>query len=147
LVQDVRDRGLSARVRFLGERWDVPALLAESDLFVLPSRSEASPNAVLEAMASGLPIVATRVGGIPDLIHAGVTGALVAPDDPSSLAESVIDLINRPAVAFAFGAAARREAERRFSFDRMVAAFEQLYLSQLDRRAVRAEAGPELAAS
>ena len=64
-------------MQFLGERSDVPALLAASDLFVLPSRSEACPNGVLEAMAAGLPIVASRVGGIPELVESDATGMLV----------------------------------------------------------------------
>jgi glycosyltransferase involved in cell wall biosynthesis len=147
LRREVERRGLGSRVQFLGERSDVPALLASSDLFVLPSRSEASPNGVLEAMAAGLPVVASRVGGVPELIESGVNGLLVAPDRPAELAAAVLDLIARPQVAGALGVAAREKAERQFSFDRMVSGFEHLYLSELGRRAVGSEPDHELAAS
>jgi L-malate glycosyltransferase len=147
LVARVEAAGLSGRVRFLGERRDVPSVLAASDLFVLASRSEACPNAVLEAMAAGMPIVATGVGGVPELIASGRTGVLVEPDAPRALADAVTDLIARPQAAFALGAAARQAAVQRFSFERMVARFERLYLSTLQRRAVGREHGTELAAS
>jgi glycosyltransferase involved in cell wall biosynthesis len=147
LVHQVDLRGLRSRVRFLGERDDVPAILASSDMFVLPSRSEACPNSVLEAMAAGLPTIACRVGGLPELIEHGETGILVDPDAPEALAAAILGLIDRPALAARLGQAARKTTERRFSFDRMVASFEQLYLSELHGRAVGAEAGAELAAS
>ncbi len=147
LQRQVDARGLGARVRFLGERSDVPALLASSDVFALPSRTEACPNGVLEAMAAGLPIVASRVGGVPELVESGVHGLLVEPDRPEQLAASLLDLMNRPQFAFAAGRAARERAVGRFSFDRMVSGFEHLYLSELGRRAVRPEPGHELAAS
>ncbi len=147
LKRDVERRGLGAQVQFLGERSDVPALLASGDLFVLPSRSEASPNGVLEAMAAGLPVVASRVGGLPELIESGVNGLLVEPDRPAELAAAVLDLIGRPQVAAALGVAAREKAERQYSLDRMVSGFEHLYLSELGRRAVGSEPDHELAAS
>jgi len=147
LEREVTVRGLGARVRFLGERDDVPALLASSDLFVLPSRSEACPNGVLEAMAVGLPIVASRVGGIPELIDSGVTGVLIEPDTPELLVEAVLDLVNRPKHAWELGRAAREKAESRFSLERMVSSFERLYRAELQQRAVSSEPGPELAAS
>jgi len=147
LKREVELRGLGAQVQFLGERSDVPALLASSDLFVLPSRSEASPNGVLEAMATGLPVVASRVGGLPELIESGVNGLLVEPDRPAELAAAMLDLIGRPHVAAALGVAAREKAERQYSFDRMVSGFEHLYLSELGGRAVATEQDHELAAS
>jgi L-malate glycosyltransferase len=147
LERQVTARGLGSRVLFLGERSDVPALLESSDLFVLPSRSEACPNSVLEAMAAGLPIVACRVGGVPELVESGAHGLLVEPDRPDALAASILDLMNRPQFAFGLGHAARERVEHRFSFDRMVSGFEHLYLSELGRRAVRPQPGHELAAS
>jgi len=126
--------GVRDRFHFLGHRNDVPALLAASDLFVLPSRSEASPNAVIEAMAAGLPVVASRMGGIPELITPGVTGELVPPGDATGLAECLMSLIERPAHRHALGSAARAHVARRYSFDRMVASFEELYLSLLESR-------------
>jgi glycosyltransferase involved in cell wall biosynthesis len=147
LIDEVAARGLSSHFRFLGQRNDVPALLATSDVFVLASRSEACPNGVLEAMAAGLPIVATRVGGIPELIDAGRTGMLVDADDAGALATSVIDLMDRPDFAHHLGRAARERAERRFSLDQMIGSFERLYLSELEKRAPSPKAGCELAAS
>jgi len=146
LVRQVNLRGLRSKVHLVGERPDVPAQLAASDLFVLPSRSEACPNSVLEAMASGLPIVASRVGGIPELIDSGVHGLLVEPDAPDSLAAAALDLIDHPARARALGRAAREAAVQRFGFDRMIAGFEQLYRSELERSVLSAEPGHELAA-
>ena len=119
------------RVTFLGHREDVPALLAGADAFVLPSRSEAFPNGAIEAMAAGLPVIASATGGLLDLIDSGRTGVLVPPDDPAALAHAIEDLILSPARAFGLGSAAREEIMRRYSFDRMVRAFEDLYLSQL----------------
>jgi glycosyltransferase involved in cell wall biosynthesis len=131
LERQAADRGLSRAVQFLGERGDVADLLSSSDLFVLPSRSEACPNSVLEAMAAGLPIIATRVGGIPELISHGTDGVLVDADRPDVLAEAILDVARRPDAARTMGCAARSRAVRDFSFERMVANFEDLYLSQL----------------
>jgi glycosyltransferase involved in cell wall biosynthesis len=132
---------------FLGHRDDVPARMADGDIFVLPSRSEAFPNAVLEAMAAGLPIVASGVGGIVELIDEGVTGLLAAPGDTRALADRLCRLMNDPALASRLGDAARAKAHARYSFDRMVAAFESLYLTELARRGVLEAGQPQLAAS
>ncbi len=110
-------------------------MLAEADIFVLPSRSEAFPNAVMEAMASGLPIVATAVGGVPELIADGETGRLVPAGSTTALAQALIDMLDQPAQAAELGRAARRRIEQKFSFDRMVDQFARLYLSQLEARA------------
>ena len=123
--------GVADRVRFLGHREDVTELLAAADVFVLPSRSEAFPNGALEAMAAGLPVVACRVGGLIDLVEHGRTGLLVPPDDPAALAAALASLVQSPATARAFGAAARAEVAARYSYDRMVAGFEQLYVTEL----------------
>jgi glycosyltransferase involved in cell wall biosynthesis len=134
LAARARSRGVAHRVSFLGRSDDVSALLAASDIFVLPSRSEALPNAVIEAMAAGLPIVASRVGGIPELITPGVNGHLVPPGDPPALAEAIVELMDRPSFAHALGWAARARAEREFSFDRMVNRVSSLYLSLIEPR-------------
>ena len=123
--------GVGTQVSFLGHREDIPALLAQADAYVLPSRSEAFPNGAIEAMAAGLPVVASRVGGLLDLIDDGRTGLLVKPDDPSALADALESLLLSPAHAAKLGASAREEVTRRYSFDRMVRTFEDLYLSQL----------------
>ena len=120
--------GLSDRVRLVGHREDVPAALAGLDLFVLPSRSEAFPNALMEAMASALPVVATEVGGVPEIVDHGYTGLLVPPGQPDRLADAIRELAAQPERARTFGRRARAEVIRRYSFDRMVARFEALYL-------------------
>ena len=123
--------GVAGRVQFFGHRDDVPALLAQGDAFVLTSRSEALPNGVMEAMAASLPVVATLVGSIPDLIDSGRTGVLVEPDDVEALHGAIDSLVRDPERARAMGRAARQEVESRFSFDRMVDSFESLYLEVL----------------
>jgi len=120
------------QVRFLGHTEDVPSLLAQADLFVLPSRSEAFPNGAIEAMAAGLPVIASRVGGLVDLIEDGRTGVLVPPDDPSALAAAIESMVVAPAGAAAIGSAARDEVVQRYSFERMVRAFEDLFLTSLE---------------
>jgi len=130
LEAQARALGVANRVEFLGHREDVPELLARADAFVLPSRSEAFPNGAIEAMAAGLPVVASAVGGLLDLIDDGRTGVLVPPDDVTALAAALGDLIEDPARAAALGRAARDDA-RRYSFDRMVQSFEDLYFSEL----------------
>jgi glycosyltransferase involved in cell wall biosynthesis/peptidoglycan/xylan/chitin deacetylase (PgdA/CDA1 family) len=134
LIEQARATGIFERFRFLGHREDVPALLSQSDLFVLPSRSEAFPNSIIEAMAAGLPVVATSVGGIPELVQDGQTGRLVPAGNPDALASALIDIIANPERAAALGHAGRQVIETRYSFDRMVKQFELLYLTELDTR-------------
>jgi L-malate glycosyltransferase len=140
-------RRMTHAFTFLGHRDDVPARLADADIFVLPSRSEAFPNAVLEAMAAGLPIVASAVGGILELIDDNRTGLLVPAGDSAALADRLCRLMERRTLATRLGDAARDEVHARYSFDRMVAAFEFVYLTELTRRHVVEAAAPQLAAS
>jgi L-malate glycosyltransferase len=127
-----RALGITERVRFVGESRDVAPILAGHDLFVLPSRSEAFPNALIEAMATGLPVVATDVGGIPEVVRPGVNGQLVSPDDDQGLADAVLALMDDPAAAAALGRAARADVERHYTIDRMVERFEELYLAEIE---------------
>ena len=147
LVARAKARGVLDAFSFIGHTDDVKGRLAEADIFVLPSRSEAFPNAVLEAMAAGLPIVASGVGGILELIDDGRSGLLTPPDDPRSLADRITTLMADPALAASLGAAARAEAASRYSFERMVASFDGLYSSELRRRGIVRVPSPQLAAS
>lgn len=103
-----------------GSRDDVPALLRGLDLFVLPSLNEGVSNTILEAMATGLPVVATRVGGNPELVADGATGRLVPAADPQALVMALRGYVEDPASRRAHGAAGRRRAERQFSLEAMV---------------------------
>jgi glycosyltransferase involved in cell wall biosynthesis len=147
LVARAAARGVLHAFTFLGHRNDVTARLAGADMFVLPSRSEAFPNAVLEAMAAALPIVASAVGGIVELVDDGRTGLLVQAGNPKALADRIGTLIANRDLAARLGRAARHEAQARYSFDRMVGAFERIYLTQLTRRGVVSTQQPRLAAS
>jgi glycosyltransferase involved in cell wall biosynthesis len=118
-------------VQFLGHVENVPDVLGSAQAFVLPSLSEAFPNAAIEAMAAGLPVVASAVGGLLDLVDHGRTGLLVPPADPGALAGAIASLVDDPARAARLGAAAREDVAQRFSFDRMVRTFENLYLTHL----------------
>lgn len=129
LVEQAAATGVLPRIRFMGHRDDVPAILSSSDLFVLPSESEASPNVILEAMAAALPVVASRVGGIPELVDDGVTGHLVPSGNPDALAAALLDLLEHSGKRTAFGRSGRTRIEQQYSFDRMVAQFETLYVS------------------
>lgn len=132
LRERARSLGVADRVRFLGYRRDVPRLLAAADVFALPSRRDALPTAVMEAMAAGLPVVASAVGGIPDLVDPPATGRLVPPGDAMALAAALLELVERPALAAALGAEGRRRAKDRFGVDRWVAALGQVYASALE---------------
>ena len=107
-----RELGVLEKIEFLGHRDDVSAVLSQADIFVLPSRSEAFPNAIMEAMAAGLPVVASNVGGIPELVEDGRTGHLVQPGDAAALASSLIGLLEQPQRLEEFGRAARRKVEQ-----------------------------------
>jgi sugar transferase (PEP-CTERM/EpsH1 system associated) len=110
-----------------GERADVPDVMRGLDCFVLPSRVEGISNTILEAMASGLPVLATDVGGNRDLITLGVTGEIVPADDVPALARGLAALAADPERAAAMGRAGRAAVERRFSLPAMVAAYEGVY--------------------
>ena len=132
----VRATQLERAITFLGHREDVGRLLTQADVFVLPSRSEAFPNAAIEAMAAGLPVVASAAGGLLDLIEDGSTGRLVQPGDPDALAAALRALFTNRQAAAQLGAAARAHVGQRYSFERMVTAFEDLYVAGLPARSV-----------
>jgi glycosyltransferase involved in cell wall biosynthesis len=119
--------GLADAVDFLGYRADVPSLLAACDLLVVPSLEESFCLTLLEAMALGRPVVAARVGGIPEVAVEGETAWLVPPADPEALAEAVADALARPEEAARRGEAGARRARERFQISAMVAGFAQVY--------------------
>ncbi len=123
----IGDLGLSGEARLCGPTTGPEAALRELDIFVLPSLSEACSNVLLEAMASGLPVVATRVGGTPALVEDETTGLLVPPRDPAALAKAIIRLLEDPALAERLGARAREVVRSNFSLDRMLSRIETLY--------------------
>ena len=125
----VREWGIEGSVRFVGSRVDVPDLLRASDLFAHPSREEGFSNAILEAMAAGLPVVACAVGGNPEAVVDGETGRLVPPRDPERFADAMAELIADESKRRNFGEAGLRRAAERFSLDRMVEEMESLYES------------------
>ena len=129
--------GIGDRLVFAGLRQDVPALLGASTVAVMPSLNEALSNSLLESMAAGVPTVATRVGGTPEALTDGESGLLVPPGDMAALAAAVRRLLDDPAAATAYGRAARRVIEQRFSLRTMVAATERLYVGLLQRTARR----------
>jgi hypothetical protein len=113
--EQVAALGLESRVRFLGVRADVADILRASDMFVLSSRVEGNPLSVMEAMAAGLPVVSTAVGGVPELVREGETGLLVPSEDAGALARAVQVLVDDPVRRQAMGAAARQYAVWRAS--------------------------------
>jgi glycosyltransferase involved in cell wall biosynthesis len=120
--------GVGDRVKFLGEVRDVPALLARARMFVLPSRSEGIPLTVLEAMARGLPVVATRVGGLSEVVVEGETGLLVPSADPAALAAAMLRLWRETDTGRRMGEAGRRRVEQVFDIRRMIDDYEALYV-------------------
>jgi glycosyltransferase involved in cell wall biosynthesis len=117
-----------------GERRDVPELLRSFDLFCLPSRSEGISNTILEAMASGLPVMATRVGGNGELVEHGATGHLVAADDEAALTATMLSYFRDAAMTRRHGKAGRSRIEQRFSLDAMVRSYDAMYTAQLEQR-------------
>ena len=126
--------GLIERLIFAGLRRDVPQLLSAATISVMPSLNEALSNVVLESMAAGAPIVATRVGGTPEAISDGVNGLLVPPGDPRAMASAIAALLRDQSRARRLGDAARQSICERFSMERMALATTQLYEALLDGR-------------
>lgn len=125
--------GLADLAWLPGERGDVPDVMRGLDCFVLPSRVEGISNTILEAMASGLPVLATDVGGNRDLVSCGFTGEIVPADDPAALARVLANWADEPDRAAAMGRAGRAAVEQHFSLPVMVAAYERVYEHALAR--------------
>jgi glycosyltransferase involved in cell wall biosynthesis len=126
--------GLSDNVRLLGDRRDVPELLAKADVFVCSSRSEGMPVSILEAMAAGLPVVASAVGGVPEIVDDGRTGLLVAPGAVAPLTDALARLLDDRAARERMGRAGRELALARFDLPRFRQAHLDLYTRLLGER-------------
>jgi sugar transferase (PEP-CTERM/EpsH1 system associated) len=131
LVSFVRERRLEEHIKFLGIRNDVPRLLSVLDIFVLCSVSEGLPLTLLEAMAAGKPIIATNVGGIPEVVDHNSNGLLIPPDDTEALSDAIVELLRDREKAGKLGMMAKRKFESNFSLSTMVKKYEEVYDSLL----------------
>jgi glycosyltransferase involved in cell wall biosynthesis len=139
----VRESGLTEQVLLLGHRRDTRELISALDVAVLPSRSEGSPLALLEYMCAGVPIVATSVGGIPELIDDRVHGLLAPPQDPNALAARIRELLDDRELGQRLGAAAQAHQRSEFDIDVVVRRLEELYVEFIDAsRGRRGEVAP-----
>jgi len=130
----IGELGLRDAVHLLGTRYDVPAILARSSAFCLPSRAEGLSNAIMEAMAAALPVVATDAGGNAELVRHGSTGFVVPIGDAASMAARLVDVLSDPRLARQMGRRGRAVADRALSLERKRAAYRELYCSVLDNR-------------
>ncbi|MBC8115169.1 MAG: GT4 family glycosyltransferase PelF, partial [Candidatus Saccharimonas sp.] len=129
-----RELGITSCVEFLGERTDVPSLLAQAGFFVSSSLTEGISLTLLEAMAVGLPVVATAVGGNSEIVADGVTGQLVPPADPESLARAIVTMCRNETRWTALGQAGRDRVSEHFEVRRMVSEYEHLYRELLEQK-------------
>lgn len=127
----VAEHALGEAVHLVGEARDIPAILREFDLFALPSKAEGTSMSVLEAMATGVPVVASAVGGTPDLLDHGQCGVLVPPNDTAALAAAFGDLLETPERRRALARAARARVEERYSEETVARRYERLYRGEV----------------
>ncbi len=130
---EVSELGLGGRVHFLGIRDDIHAVLLESDILVLPSRLEATPYVIVEAMAAGIPVVASGIFGIPELVEDGVTGILVPPGDEQVLARAITSLAGDPVRRVRMGKKSKERFRDRFTIERAVSDTVRIYEELLKR--------------
>jgi glycosyltransferase involved in cell wall biosynthesis len=126
--------GIGTRTHFVGFQADVRQYIAAMNLVVLPSRSEGLPVALLEAMAMGVPVVASAVGGVPELIVQGVTGRLVKPEDPSALGEAIRDYLTHPQPWIEEGKRGKERVQNNYSIQVEIQALEDLYHSVVSQK-------------
>jgi glycosyltransferase involved in cell wall biosynthesis len=127
----IDDAGVRPLVWFAGERSDIPEILRQLDCFVLPSLGEGISNTILEAMACGVPVIATRVGGNGELVSEGYTGTLVEPADGAALARGILAYFHDPALGRRHGAGGRQRVVGSFSLQGMVDRYHELYSKSL----------------
>ena len=143
----VSDSGLGGGLHLLGRRSDIPEVLSAFDVFVLSSHDEGMSNAILEAMAMKLPVVATDVGGTGEVVRHGASGLLVPPKRPEPLADAISEILAKPARAGEMGELGREIVVERFSARAMVLQMERLYGELLRERGIRVPAGRALEVS
>jgi len=134
LKDKARQLFLTETVLFTGVRGDVPALLAIAELVVLPSLWEGMPNCLLEAMNAGKPVVATTVGGVPEVVLDGDTGILVPPRDSKALAEAIIKILSRKEEALLMGTRGKKRVAQCFPLEKSIHAIEMVYQEVLNRK-------------
>ena len=134
LQELVRDLNLTEQFTFVSGITDIRSYLSTADVFVLPSRSEGFSNAIIEAMAASLPVVATNVGGNAEAVEDGVSGFIVPSEDVSALADAILRLLSDPSKAKEMGEAGRRLVEERFTIDAMMHQITDVYSSLLEGR-------------
>lgn len=132
--QLIQEAGIDSQCWLAGARDDVPQLLRRMDLFVLPSLAEGISNTILEAMATGLPVVATEVGGNAELVVAGETGRLVPANDPEAMAAALAEYVRMPAEMTSHGAAGRARVEAQFTMEKMVEGYLGIYDGLMQER-------------
>jgi glycosyltransferase involved in cell wall biosynthesis len=132
LEAQILELGLSQNVKLLGKSDHVARFLSIADIFVLPSRWEGLPIALLEAMSTGLPVIATRVEGVDEVVLDGEHGILVAVEDVSALAQAILQLLRAPEVRKKMGAASQGRVRELYSIDRMAGRYLSLMHEKLD---------------
>jgi glycosyltransferase involved in cell wall biosynthesis len=143
LEQQAQELGLDRQVLFMGWRRDLPRIYADLDVLVVSSDNEGTPVSAIEAMASSCPVVATHVGGLPDLITHKKTGFLVRPKDADGIAASVLQLLHNPQLAQTLGRNARIAAQNRFAMSRLISDVDHLYSRLLEEKCILSpSAGP-----
>lgn len=128
--------GIRDNIMFLGFRKDLPVIYADLDIVVLPSLNEGLPVTVIEGMAAAKPIVATRVGGVAELLDDGKFGVIVHPSDPNGLAEGILNMLNNPDIATKMGETGRKAAMSRYRIDTLIKNIINLYQQLLKEKGI-----------
>ncbi len=134
IEEEIQDCLLCSRIKLIEGQLDIRPMLSQAWVFAMPSRREAAPNAVLEAMSAELPVVGTRVGGLPELIEDGVTGIIVEPKNPRALADALITLLENESLRNSMGKKAREKVLDCHTIDRMIADTQRVMIEALNER-------------
>ena len=123
----VKDLAIQEHVTFAGRRTDIPALLSISDVFVLPTLKDALPTVLIEALAAGIPIVATNVGGVPEIVEGGVNGLLVSPENPAELTHACLQFLQDREFALQIAQAGNTIVQKRFNINVQIEQLSHIY--------------------